>query len=157
MPLPKQRISKRRRDFRRSHHALSLPTLAPCPQCRQPRLPHRVCPNCGQYRGREVIVHVLSGNVFGAKKGRGENVNWDELDPKKYPAKADIVAAFQKSIADCNATLPLAPEDARLYRNRAEAYKNKGEHDKASADWAEAQRLDPQSCPPPNKPWWKFW
>ena len=56
MPLPKQRVSSRRRDFRRSHHALSLATLVPCPQCRQPRPPHRVCPNCGYYNGREVIV-----------------------------------------------------------------------------------------------------
>ena len=55
MPLPKQRISKRRRDFRRSHHALQLPTLNLCPQCKQPRRPHRVCPNCGHYDGREVI------------------------------------------------------------------------------------------------------
>jgi len=56
MPLPKQRLSSRRRDFRRSHHALQLPTLTPCPQCKQPRPPHRVCPNCGHYRGREVIT-----------------------------------------------------------------------------------------------------
>ena len=56
MPLPKQRTSKRRRDMRRSHHRLDIPTLNPCPQCRQPRLSHRVCPNCGQYDGREVIV-----------------------------------------------------------------------------------------------------
>jgi large subunit ribosomal protein L32 len=56
MPLPKQKISKRRRDFRRSHHALTMPTLSPCPRCRQPRIPHRVCPNCGYYHGREVVV-----------------------------------------------------------------------------------------------------
>ncbi|MFZ0128048.1 MAG: 50S ribosomal protein L32 [Candidatus Dormiibacterota bacterium] len=56
MPLPKQKISKRRRDFRRSHHALEMPTLSPCPRCRQPRIPHRVCPNCGYYHGREVSV-----------------------------------------------------------------------------------------------------
>jgi large subunit ribosomal protein L32 len=56
MPVPKQRTSKRRRDMRRSHHRLDVPTLNPCPQCRQPRLSHRVCPNCGQYGGREVIV-----------------------------------------------------------------------------------------------------
>ena len=56
MPLPKQKISKRRRDFRRSHHSLTLPALSPCPRCRQPRIPHHVCPNCGYYRGREVVV-----------------------------------------------------------------------------------------------------
>ncbi len=56
MPVPKQRTSKRRRDIRRAHDALELPSLNPCPQCRQPRLPHRVCPNCGSYKGREVIV-----------------------------------------------------------------------------------------------------
>jgi large subunit ribosomal protein L32 len=42
--------------MRRSHHRLDVPALNPCPQCRQPRLSHRVCPNCGQYHGREVIV-----------------------------------------------------------------------------------------------------
>jgi len=29
-----------------------------------------------------VIVRIASGNVYAAKAGRGENVNWDELDPK---------------------------------------------------------------------------
>ena len=56
MPVPKQRVSKQRRDFRRSHHALSLPTLVPCPQCRRPRPPHQVCATCGTYKGREVIA-----------------------------------------------------------------------------------------------------
>src|SRR5262249_2224237 len=32
----------------------------------------------------EVIVHVMSGNVYAAKAGRGEQINWDELDPKDY-------------------------------------------------------------------------
>jgi DinB superfamily len=53
----------------------------------------------------EVIVHIASGNVFAAKRGRGENVNWDELNPKDYKTKADIVALLKKSIDDSNATL----------------------------------------------------
>ena len=30
----------------------------------------------------EVIVHIASGNVYAAKAGRGEKINWDDLDPK---------------------------------------------------------------------------
>jgi large subunit ribosomal protein L32 len=53
--LPKTRISKARRDKRRSHLALTAPTLVPCPQCHKLRRPHHVCPNCGFFDGREVI------------------------------------------------------------------------------------------------------
>lgn len=60
----------------------------------------------------EVIVHVTSGIVYAAKKGRGENVNWDEIDPKAYTTKAQIVALLQKSIADANATLKSVPEES---------------------------------------------
>ena len=59
----------------------------------------------------EVIVHVTSGIVYAAKKGRGENVNWDEIDPKSYKTKDQIVALLQKSIADANATLKSAQEE----------------------------------------------
>ena len=26
-----------------------------CPKCNEPVMPHRVCPNCGSYQGRDVI------------------------------------------------------------------------------------------------------
>jgi len=29
--------------------------LVECPQCHTPKLPHRVCGNCGYYNGREVV------------------------------------------------------------------------------------------------------
>ena len=58
----------------------------------------------------ELIVHISSGNVYGAKAGRGEKVNWDELEPKNYKSKAEIVALLQKSIADCNDTLKAFPD-----------------------------------------------
>ena len=57
----------------------------------------------------EVIVHVMSGNVYAAKAGRGEKANWDEVDPKNYRTKTDAVAALEKSIADCAATLKAHP------------------------------------------------
>ena len=54
--VPKRRQSHARKNKRRSHDALALPALAACPQCGEPRQPHRVCGNCGTYRGRTVLV-----------------------------------------------------------------------------------------------------
>ena len=55
MAVPKKKTSKARRDKRRAHHALSKPNLIACPQCQELHLPHRVCSNCGYYKGRQVI------------------------------------------------------------------------------------------------------
>ncbi len=60
---------------------------------------------------QEMLIHVASGNVYGAKAGRGEKVNWDELDPKNYPTKAEVVAALRKSIEDATASLNAVPEE----------------------------------------------
>jgi large subunit ribosomal protein L32 len=55
MAVPKKRQSSARRDKRRANHMAARPRLNECPRCHSPRLPHRVCPNCGTYAGREVI------------------------------------------------------------------------------------------------------
>jgi len=54
MPNPKHRHSKTRRDMRRAHDFLPQKSLSECPNCRQLKVPHRVCPACGYYKGREV-------------------------------------------------------------------------------------------------------
>jgi large subunit ribosomal protein L32 len=58
MPNPKRRHSKARRDRRRAHDALDTPARSECPRCRQPKLPHRVCPNCGYYMVKNKLVQV---------------------------------------------------------------------------------------------------
>lgn len=60
----------------------------------------------------ELIVHIASGNVYASKAGRGEQVNWNDLDPKEYKTKAAIVALMQKSLTDADATLKSLPNDA---------------------------------------------
>jgi large subunit ribosomal protein L32 len=54
-PQPKRKISKGRRDRRRAHDALVPSTLVSCTNCGEMALQHTVCPNCGFYKGREVI------------------------------------------------------------------------------------------------------
>ncbi|MBC7912401.1 MAG: 50S ribosomal protein L32, partial [Pyrinomonadaceae bacterium] len=39
----------------RAHDALRAPQTSICPNCQEPRMPHRVCPKCGFYKGREII------------------------------------------------------------------------------------------------------
>jgi large subunit ribosomal protein L32 len=55
MPNPKRRHSNRRTAKRRAHDALKPRGLAECPNCGAMKLPHRACPSCGYYKGREVI------------------------------------------------------------------------------------------------------
>ena len=56
MAVPKSKVSKARRDKRRSSHwKLETPNLVTCPKCGAYRLPHRVCTACGNYNGREVM------------------------------------------------------------------------------------------------------
>ena len=57
MAVPKRKTSKARRDKRRSNvWKLEAPMLVRCPQCHEYKRPHRLCPNCGYYNGRQVIT-----------------------------------------------------------------------------------------------------
>ncbi len=55
MAVPKRRTSKSRKGKRRSHKALKVQSLSLCPKCGSPMLPHRACPECGYYKGRQVV------------------------------------------------------------------------------------------------------
>ena len=55
MAVPKKKTSPSRRNMRRSHHALSAPAYAECPDCGELKRPHHLCPSCGHYDGREVV------------------------------------------------------------------------------------------------------
>jgi large subunit ribosomal protein L32 len=55
MAVPKRRKTGSKMRMRRAHWRLKAPTMSRCPQCREPKQPHRVCPNCGYYAGRQVV------------------------------------------------------------------------------------------------------
>ena len=56
MAVPKCKVSKQRGNTRFAQWKLTAPNLAECPQCHTQILSHRVCPNCGYYNGRQVVV-----------------------------------------------------------------------------------------------------
>lgn len=54
-PLPKRKVSRSRRNRRRAHDSLSLKHLVVCENCGEYHVAHRVCPDCGSYRGEVVM------------------------------------------------------------------------------------------------------
>ncbi|ACV28695.1 50S ribosomal protein L32 [Anaerococcus prevotii] len=56
MAVPKRRTSKTRKNKRRaSAYTLNRSNYVECPNCHEPKLPHRVCPNCGDYKGETIL------------------------------------------------------------------------------------------------------
>ena len=55
MGVPKRRVSKMRLRTRKATHRPKSPQLSVCPQCSARVRPHRVCPSCGYYKGRQVV------------------------------------------------------------------------------------------------------
>ena len=67
MGVPKRRVSHARKLERRSHHALTLPSIEECPHCHHPKRSHHACPECGWYGGREAVkIRQRSPNEQGS-------------------------------------------------------------------------------------------
>lgn len=55
MAHPKSRISKARKRKRRTHYKSEAKTTVVCNNCGANHLMHRVCNECGYYRGKQAI------------------------------------------------------------------------------------------------------
>lgn len=60
MPHPKHKISNTRRDKRRTHDKAVARTTMVCTNCGAPVLYHRVCSECGYYRGKQAVVKATA-------------------------------------------------------------------------------------------------
>jgi large subunit ribosomal protein L32 len=56
MPNPKRKMSKSRRDKRRTHYKATAPSMGTCANCGEIKLTHRACPSCGYYGGRSMFI-----------------------------------------------------------------------------------------------------
>ncbi len=61
MPNPKQRHSKTRTRLRRTHYKAVAPHVVNCTNCGAAVLRHRVCPECGYYRGKIAVEKKAEG------------------------------------------------------------------------------------------------
>jgi large subunit ribosomal protein L32 len=84
MGVPKQKHTKSRRDKRRMHIHLQGAALVKCPKCGKPKNPHAVCPNCGFYKGREV-VDVMKKLTKKEKKMKEKEMSEQEKEEKEKP------------------------------------------------------------------------
>ena len=55
MPVPKGKSSKSRRDRRSANQQAEVKSIVSCKNCKEPIIPHRVCFECGYYKGKKVV------------------------------------------------------------------------------------------------------
>jgi large subunit ribosomal protein L32 len=55
MAVPKKKQSKTRTAKRRATWKAEATSYSSCPQCKQPKMPHRGGGNCGYYAGRHAV------------------------------------------------------------------------------------------------------
>ncbi|WP_147124896.1 50S ribosomal protein L32 [Shimia ponticola] len=56
MAVPQNRVTRARRNNRRSHDSLVAANPNECPNCGELKRPHHVCASCGHYNDREVVA-----------------------------------------------------------------------------------------------------
>lgn len=61
MPNPKRRHSNTRTALRRAHDFLKPGSLSTCAHCKAQIMPHRICPKCGYYKGRQARIIKVEG------------------------------------------------------------------------------------------------
>ncbi|OGZ97128.1 MAG: 50S ribosomal protein L32 [Candidatus Sungbacteria bacterium RIFCSPLOWO2_02_FULL_51_17] len=86
----RMRHTKGKRNRVRSHHALTLKALGRCAHCNAAISSHRVCPNCGHYKGREVVnVFARLDKKERKKKEKELHAHEEEEAAKGAPLNAE--------------------------------------------------------------------
>ncbi|MDR2771894.1 MAG: 50S ribosomal protein L32 [Elusimicrobiota bacterium] len=73
MPNPKRKHTPHRRDSRRSANSkLDAPNPSNCPNCGLPKMPHKICPECGFYDGKLIVPKKVKKQETDTQNQRGE-------------------------------------------------------------------------------------
>ena len=101
MAVPKRKVSKARRDKRRSSvWKLDAPALVECPLCHEKKAPHRICPSCGYYNGEEILRDgKIVAKIKDEKKKSADKSKKAASSKAKAPAKTEKAADKKESKA----------------------------------------------------------
>ncbi len=82
---------------RRSHHALTEPRLSACVKCGTLHMRHRMCAQCGSYKGREVVdILKKVEKKEERKKAKLKSLGQEEKEVSETPEKLDAKALSSK-------------------------------------------------------------
>ena len=83
MAEPKKRLTSTRSGGRRSHLYLRKLILTYCPKCNSPALPHRICLNCGYYKGQDILKFEEKTKAKDDRRKRRDEALTESLKEKK--------------------------------------------------------------------------
>ncbi len=81
MANPKRKFSKARTGKKHANWKLPLPSISICPQCKHPKLPHRVCANCGFYNNK--LVLSMAKEAFREKRKEKKRQKLEGAQPEE--------------------------------------------------------------------------
>ena len=83
MAVPFRKVSKTRRDMRRTHYKVTANGLVECTNCGAKIRPHRACPKCGFYKGVSTVKEEVKPEVKKTTKKTETKVAEEKKAPKK--------------------------------------------------------------------------
>ena len=91
----RMRVTRRHTGNRRSHHGITAPRISECSNCGAYHQRHRVCKECGFYKGREVISAKTKASK--ATVVTAEDTPKETTAAKKAPVKKTTKPAAKKT------------------------------------------------------------
>jgi len=83
MGLPAKKSTRHQKKSRASHFALSAKKLSECSNCHRQIMPHRACPFCGYYKGKQEITILTKEEKKKAKEQKAKAKTEKRASKKK--------------------------------------------------------------------------
>ena len=97
MPVPKRKLSRRRRDKRSANKGIKPKQITLCQTCSFPMMPHQICKDCGYYKGTKILRTRLERMEIRGKSRKEQQEKRQARLALAGGQQAEQVAAPQES------------------------------------------------------------